>query len=158
MRTLIFVALTLIVTACAINTQVTRSSQKSFAAKPSTCNIEFFRTQRPAVPYDEIGAIHLAGSVLETAADAQEALRKQACELGADAVVVTDEVYQVPNVGLRVTATAIAYRAQTDVTALPEGRPHFSGVTGIESTPDDGAPVAADAGAGVQPGADAGTR
>lgn len=100
----------LVVTGCAINTQVTRSSQKSFEAKPDSCNIEFFRTQRPAGAYDEIGAIHLAGNVMETAADAQEALRKKACELGADAVIISDEVYQVPNVGLRVTGTAVAYR------------------------------------------------
>jgi hypothetical protein len=98
-----------VISGCAINSQVTRSSQKSFAAKSDSCNIEFFRTQRPAVAYDEIGAIHLAGSVMESAADAQEALRKQACALGADAVIITDEVYQVPNVGLRVTGTAVAY-------------------------------------------------
>ena len=117
MRNPIIAVLVLTMSGCAVSTSVTRSSTKTFEAKPPSCNVEFFRTQRPAEAYDEIGAIHLAGAVMHSAEDAQEALRAKACELGADAVVITDEVYQVPNVGLRVTGTAVAYRARP--TAAP---------------------------------------
>lgn len=118
MRSLVLALAVVALSACAIQASVTRASDKQFAPKPDSCNVEFFRTQRPAVAYDEIGAIHLTGSVMETPQDAQESLRRKACELGADAVVVTDEIYQVPNVGLRVTATAVAYRKEVPGPAL----------------------------------------
>lgn len=110
----------LVLAGCAVRSDITRASSRTFPAKDPGCNVEFFRTQRPAVPYDEIAAIHLSGGVIHGPDDAQQALRSKACELGADAVIVTDEIYQVPNVGLRVTGTAVAYRGAPPAATPPE--------------------------------------
>ena len=52
------------------------------------------------------------------AADFQEALRKKACELGADAVIVTQDF---SGVGGSMNGTAVRYRDTRTVT--PSGRP-----------------------------------
>lgn len=149
MRHFALVAIALVLSACAINSSVTRSSDKQFNAKPPSCNIEFFRTQRPATPYDEIGAIHLAGGVIHSAQDAQEALRSKACELGADAVIITDEVYEVPNVGLRVTGTAVAYR-KADPSKQPASADTVGG--GRDVLGHDSAAASTDAGSPMSSG------
>ncbi len=58
--------------------------------KPSTCSVEFHRA-RVDRPYDEIAALHAyGGDTLKNGPENfQDALRQKACELGADAVIVT---------------------------------------------------------------------
>lgn len=59
--------------------------------KAENCTIEFFRTTKPDRPYVEIGTISAEGSRDTPPATEQESIRKKACELGADAVIVTRE-------------------------------------------------------------------
>jgi hypothetical protein len=72
--------------------------------READCQVEFFRTKPPDRPYDEIGALHVR-AYQDDAGAAQEAMREQACALGADAVVVTRDYA----LGL-MTATAVSYR------------------------------------------------
>ena len=77
--------------------------------KPSDCKLEFYRT-RPDRPFDEIAALSAGTSDTFNSAsgDFQEALRVKACELGADAVIVTLD-YSGPDKPMN--AVAIKYRA-----------------------------------------------
>lgn len=59
----------------------------SLSPRPADCRVEFYRTKSPERAYEEVGTIHFSGGA--TPESAQEALRAKACELGADAVIVT---------------------------------------------------------------------
>lgn len=76
--------------------------------KPSGCRIDFCRTQVDR-PYVEIAAIHASGG--DTFKDGPEAfhraLQEKACELGADAIIVTQD-YLGP--GSVMDGVAIKYR------------------------------------------------
>lgn len=80
------------------------------APRPSDCKPDFFRT-RPDRPYDELAALHAQGgdTFKDGPGDLQDALRAKACELGADAVVVTQD-FSGP--GGTMNAVAIKYRAR----------------------------------------------
>lgn len=81
------------------------------AARPAGCTIEFFRAKAPESPFDELGTLHWEGT-LSGASAAQEAIRDRACQLGADAVIVTrDYVPYTQNTSGFMTATAIKFRA-----------------------------------------------
>ena len=58
--------------------------------KPSDCRVEFFRTKVDR-PYDEIAALYASGGGSSGPDDFQDALRAKACELGADALIVTQD-------------------------------------------------------------------
>lgn len=60
--------------------------------KPSSCELPFYRTT-PDRPYDELAALHASGgdTFRNGPAEFQDALRAKACELGADAVIVTQD-------------------------------------------------------------------
>lgn len=60
------------------------------APKAPDCRIDFSRTD-VARPHEEIAALHVEGSSWAGPEDLQEAMRARACELGADAVLVTRE-------------------------------------------------------------------
>lgn len=82
--------------------------------KPPDCKVEFFRTKVDR-PYDEIAALHASGSgPLSYPDDFQDALRAKACEIGADAVIVTQDYswgYSGSGVGFaQMNAAAIRYR------------------------------------------------
>lgn len=79
----------------------------ALAPRPADCKVEFYRTRPPDRPYDEVAALHFEGSLADTPATAHEAVRRQACALGADAVFVTHEL--VPS-SLAMEATALSYR------------------------------------------------
>jgi hypothetical protein len=86
------------------------------APRPADCRVEFYRTKPPERPYDEVSTLHFSGSA--DAAVAQEALRAKACELGADAVIVTRDFVVIsgalnptaftPNQAA-MTGTAVSY-------------------------------------------------
>jgi hypothetical protein len=69
----------------------------TLAPRPADCRIEFYRTKPPERPYDEVSTLHFSGRA--GAEGAQEALRAKACELGADAVIVTRDYVVVSGGG-----------------------------------------------------------
>jgi hypothetical protein len=77
--------------------------------RSSDCKVEFFRGQ-PPTPYEEIAALHAEGgdTFRNGPKDFQEALREKACQLGADALLVTHE-YSGP--GGTMSAAAVRYRS-----------------------------------------------
>ena len=85
------------------------------APKPPGCKVEFFRTKVDR-PYDEIAALHAwGGDTFKTGPDDfQDALRAEACEVGADAVIVTQDYsrsYSSPGASIaQMNAAAIKYR------------------------------------------------
>jgi hypothetical protein len=82
-------------------------------ARAAECRVEFIRTKAPERAYDELAALHWNGS-LSSAEAAQEDLRASACQLGADAVIVTrDYVPYTQNATAFMTGTAIKYRVVT---------------------------------------------
>jgi hypothetical protein len=76
------------------------------APRPADCRVEFYRTKPPERPYDEVSTLHFSGR--GSAAAAQEALRAKACELGADAVIVTRDYIEIPGQAA-MTGTAVSY-------------------------------------------------
>ncbi|MFP2913137.1 hypothetical protein ACLESD_50665 [Pyxidicoccus sp. 3LFB2] len=84
-------------------------------AKPSNCRIAFLRTKQPEARYQEIAGLHLKlepyvqlGSASHQVR-AMEELRAAACHLGADAVLITQESYDLPQLGSVVSGTAIVF-------------------------------------------------
>lgn len=113
MRTLRAGALTagaLLAAACA-SVAVTPAGS-GLAAKPKSpdCAIEFFRTKPPDRPYDELAGLHATASYSGAAA-LQDEMRAQACELGADAVIVNrDFIPSTPSTRALMSGTAVKYR------------------------------------------------
>lgn len=95
-------------------------SRSGFRAEPRgrDCAIEFLRNP-PERPYDEIADVY---SYFPRVVEPQGVLRARACELGADAVIVTRDflisTLRTPDRKL-VAGTAIKYR---DAGSLPEHR------------------------------------
>ncbi len=79
------------------------------APRAKECPIEFFRTRPPDRAYDEIAVLEVEGRTGDSPAQAQEALRREACVLGADAVVVTREDAEG-----RTTGVAVSYPEERD--------------------------------------------
>ena len=85
-------------------------------SRPRDCTVEFLRAA-PERTYDELGEIY---SYYSRVVEPQEVLREKACELGADAVVVTRDFLVSNSKGPDrkvVAGTALKYR---DVTGVPE--------------------------------------
>jgi hypothetical protein len=89
------------------------------APKPLSCRVLYFRTQRPELAYDELAGLQLnipvpPGFIAVAPTNTQERalndLRQAACHLGADAIVISEERYDVPMLGTRVAGTAILFR------------------------------------------------
>lgn len=59
------------------------------APRPADCAVQLFRTRPPARAYDEVAALHLRLFGELDAAAVEDALRRRACAIGADAIVVT---------------------------------------------------------------------
>jgi hypothetical protein len=85
-------------------------------SRPRDCAVEFLRAA-PERSYDELGDIY---SYYSRVVEPQEVLREKACELGADAVVVTRDFLVSTSRGpdrKLVAGTALKYR---DATEVPE--------------------------------------
>jgi hypothetical protein len=79
--------------------------------KAQSCRIEFLRSKLPERPYDELGGLFVEGSTEPE--DLQEALSRKACELGADAVLITrDYTPAFGRVPATMTGTAVRYRVE----------------------------------------------
>lgn len=78
-------------------------------ARESGCTVEFLQ-QQPQRSYEKLGNLY---SYYSTVIDVRDALRAKACELGADAVIVTQDVVVVGGrrggEGKLVAGTAIRY-------------------------------------------------
>lgn len=98
------------------------------APKPLSCRVLYFRTQRPELAYDELAGLQLSIPVppallgivpTNTQERALDDLRQAACHLGADAIVITEERYDVPTLGTRVAGTAILFRVSRERRPVP---------------------------------------
>lgn len=82
------------------------------APRPADCTVEVLRTKAPERAYDEVATLHYDLAQGTDAAAAQEDLRRQACALGADAIMVTRDFVPGGWSGppATMTGTAISYR------------------------------------------------
>lgn len=86
--------------------------------KAADCRLDFYRT-RVDRPYDELAAIRASdGDTLKNnAPDFEEVIRAKACELGADAVIVTQDLLKPGG-----TMIAIAIRFRDTGTVVPAAK------------------------------------
>ncbi|QSQ26661.1 hypothetical protein JY651_17775 [Pyxidicoccus parkwayensis] len=97
--------------------QVARSGLVAdLAPKPPDCRMAFLRTKQPEARYQEVAGLHLKlpvmfefGPHVPPQARAMDELRAAACHLGADAVLISQESYELPGVGTIVSGTAIVF-------------------------------------------------
>ncbi len=96
----------------------TRSGFKA-ASRPGDCAVDFLR-KAPERGYDELGEMY---SYSSRVVEPQDLLRRKACELGADAVIVTEDILVTHGRGAEhklVAGIAIKYR-DTKTTPEPSG-------------------------------------
>lgn len=79
-------ALPLLSTACGSVAVHPSPSGAKAASRPLDCTVEFLRTRPPERAYDELAEVYSYYSRVVTPEDV---LREKACDLGADAVIVT---------------------------------------------------------------------
>jgi len=99
------------------------------AASPKAipCGVNVLRL-KPDFPYEEICAIQVDGTKgmsLPSAQDLEEGLEAKACELGADAIVVTQE-YKI-GMGGYASMIGVAVRYRGTAGAQPSGGPDQAG-------------------------------
>jgi hypothetical protein len=111
------------VLACAPRmTVVPTGSAQSYPSRGPDCRVEFYRVKAPDRPYDEVAALNLQGSGLQSITDAQELMRKEACGVGADAVVITRDFAVLPG-GTSMIGSAVRYRDLTPMQRAARDRP-----------------------------------
>jgi hypothetical protein len=102
--------LLLLASGCAATVTVTPAGPLTAPPRAEGCQVEFFRSKVPDRPYDELAGLHAEGGM--SAGAVQEKMRAKACEVGADAVLVTrDYVPGTKYVPALMTGTAVKYRA-----------------------------------------------
>jgi len=88
----ILTCLIIVITSGCVSVSVMPSGSPVKATpRPNDCPIEFFRLAKPDRPFFEIATISAEGSRSTPPAAEQEKIRQKACELGAEAVIVTRE-------------------------------------------------------------------
>ncbi|HVA78076.1 MAG TPA: hypothetical protein VNF27_09280 [Candidatus Binataceae bacterium] len=80
------------------------------AAKPPDCDIPVLRHE-PLTEYRKVGLVEGTGSVYDSESDVLPAVKRKACESGADAIVILTSKSQTTEgmVGYYVDAEAIVY-------------------------------------------------
>ena len=93
------------------------------AAKPPNCDMKVLRHD-PLTEYRKVGIIEAEGSVYATEDEVLPAVKRKACETGADAVIILASKSQTSEsiVGYYINAVAIVYGRNTNI---PYG-PHIS--------------------------------
>ncbi len=81
-------ALALVISGCA-SVDITKTS-KGFKAATNANAVEILKTI-PTRPYNELGTVTVTGFATSEAAKMHNAIRAKAAELGADAVILTQE-------------------------------------------------------------------
>ena len=105
-------ALVVACAACAGGIKTVRTSDAQLAPRPSDCPLEFLR-KAPQRPYEELAELEThVTAPRQDGAGALEVLRPKACELGADAVIVTRNFVTNEFGHVLVAGTAIKYRAE----------------------------------------------
>ena len=100
---------------CAVQSR-TRLLTEAVVAKPENCAIEVLRTGQPSQDYVQLARLdtHIEATHFVQADfdDALPELKKQACRVGADAIMEIEERKggYLETRSYHVTATAIAYR------------------------------------------------
>jgi hypothetical protein len=97
-------------------------------AKPKSCTMQIFRTQRPSKPYHELATIESIGAAATSSEAVNEDLKETACKLGADAIIITDVPGEKPGCGgysgPSVKGVAIVYQRPSGATeAVPSAAP-----------------------------------
>lgn len=106
-------------------TVVPSGSGASAPAKAAGCSLPVLRTPPRDQPYDELASLHYTTNLFWSGdpAAAQNAIREQACALGADVVLVTQEF--VPGVpggdGKPPTMAGLAIRFRPAAAVTPAG-------------------------------------
>ncbi len=107
--------------ACATTTKVDNLGSTS-EAKQENCEIEFYNDSEPTSPYEPIGKIesHIEknfffGGTVQLEDEAYKELRKKACSLGGDAVIIDDAIESSSGETTRVYvwATVIKFTSST---------------------------------------------
>ncbi len=90
------------------------------AAKPPTCDITVLRHD-PLTEYRKVGIIEAEGSVYASEQDVMPAVKRKACESGADAVIILTSKSQTTEnmVGYYVDAVAIVYGKNPNIPISP---------------------------------------
>ena len=93
------------------------------AAKPPNCDMKVLRHD-PLTEYRKVGIIEAEGSVYATEDEVLPAVKRKACETGADAIIILASKSQTSEsiVGYYINAVAIVYGRNTNI---PYG-PHIS--------------------------------
>jgi hypothetical protein len=95
-------------------------SEIKAAARPRDCQVEFLK-KPPARAYDALGELN---ANWPTVVKPSDVLREKACEMGADAVIVTRD-YPIPTgagpARMEIAGTAIKYREAAPVAPAPGG-------------------------------------
>lgn len=93
------------------------------AARPPNCDIKVLRHE-PLTEYRKVGIIEGTGSVYASEEDVLPAVKRKACETGADAIVILASKSQTTEnlVGYYINAVAIVYGKNSNI---PIG-PHIS--------------------------------
>lgn len=80
------------------------------AAKPPDCDIPVLRHE-PLTQYRKVGLVEASGSVYDSESDVLPAIKRKACESGADAIVILTSKSQTTEglVGYYIDAEAIVY-------------------------------------------------
>jgi len=124
-------ALLLALAACS-PVRVKPSGVEGAAAKPPDCALEFLN-KAPARPYEELGELQ-SHVTAPPPGGTREALRADACRLGADAVIVTRDFVTNAYGHAIVAGTAIKYRSEAPAEpapATPEPQPELPGATSL---------------------------
>jgi hypothetical protein len=91
------------------------------AAKPPDCDMPVLR-HTPLADFREVGLVEATGSVYATEAQVLPAVKRKACESGADAIVILTSKSQTSEglVGYYIDAEAIVYGKNANI---PIGNP-----------------------------------
>lgn len=91
-----FVFISILLTACATTTKVDNLAE-NYEAKEKNCEIKFYKDTKPSEAYESIAKIesHIEknlffGGKVQLEDEAYKELRKKACSLGGDAVLIDD--------------------------------------------------------------------
>jgi hypothetical protein len=104
-------------------TTYTEIQASGVAAKPPNCDIKVLRHE-PLTEYRKVGIIEGTGSVYASEEDILPAVKRKACETGADAIILLASKSQTTEnlVGYYINAVAIVYGKNSNI---PIG-PHIS--------------------------------
>lgn len=118
-----------------------RTSDAQLPPRPSDCPLEFLH-KAPPQPYDELAELesHVT-SPQSGGAGALEVLRPQACQLGADAVIVTRNFVTNEFGHVLVAGTAIKYRAEEAPAPAPVAPAPEAPAPEAPASPRPGAPA-----------------